>query len=1443
MTDYDLGKARGRIVIEHDDRGFTRAEKANDDLAASAHRVAEGYIDAEKAQKDYDKQLDRTSKSEQEFKKRTEAVAKALQKLNAKQEEVNKLEKEGKTHLAKYRDATQALDKAKQRYKDTVDKAAKAESYHNDQIAAAAKSTNNLKIAMNQASRSVQQATSNTKKMNNALSSVKKNSQVTVTVDTKTAMDRIRAFRKEHENLIRTMKVASSFTGGTFKVGAGVMGGASLAGAAGLAAGGLTGYGTNGIMAAAAGIGQLSGIMGLLPVVIGNLGASIGTIIIASQNMGDAFSAVASNDAQKFREALKKMSVSGQEFALAFNDIYPALEQFQRLLQDNLFRGLASEMKDLTGKYLPMMKDSFGGFADILNGTIRDLADWAKQSSVFADIQIVMNNLTETMAALAPTARIIADTFLDIMKVSSDFGPDLANSFKEVVTQFRDWIRTLRNNGDLARWIKTGIDSFSSLMRSVKVFGEAFGRIFQIQGQYSGGFFGFIERIANAFNDWTKSVEGNKALNDFFKSITDMSKALTPVLGSLANVIIGVIIPALAQLGVNLAPGLKVFFDTLAVGFRTLGEILNDPQTVTALNQFLGTLAGAFTEVIKRLGPQIPSILGSLSDAITTLVPILPTLASSIANMLPDLVRLLNLLASPAVQNAISGIDDFIKSMTLVSNALGGGWVGAIEAAKIVFEGFFNMIDERTGGFISSWANALGAVVQFGVDVEGAIIDAMGKIFSVFTQFEKPFFDWGKKIWKNFIDGMLDQLGPIGQAAKSLMDAISDWLPHSPAKKGPFSGSGYSMVRGRKLATDFAAGIVAGSGEANTAAGTLSKATEAGIHQFVQDMLDFSSLGQGILQLINDVADNIFNIAKIATTNPITGESIFGKRWQRTVSDAELQKRKEDKAYQESIKKLRPDSGQPLIPGAPGANQKNIRTPGIASITDAALLANVPAGRYVTANEYANNSGNKQIGDLTQGLGDCTSSIEDLVAMMDGKPTGGRTMATSNAEQWALANGFLPTNVPMPGTFQIGWNDSHMQATLPGGTNFNWGSDAAAQARGINGGGAWDPAFNFNKHYYRPVAGAPQAPPTNPNVPPGGPVYPPLTGPDLTNPALTPPVQDMNTQFQTMNQSLDAINQNTSDSLGQQDIMITEMRAQNPILDQAIKTAQDPSSTDSQVADALGQISAIADQQRQQDTAQSRYMAQGLDSLTSTIAGDRGMTQMQNPIETFQTFFNGAMGLAGDAIKVFEDTIQSIDAASNIADTLVRGISNTEDIYNIVDNIQKFIQLGATIAQTVSDGLAFASQIAGASGGTDGGAASGILSAASGIAGIVSSIYSTINTAIDLGQEAYRLAGKYIGRALSNMVGAGQGALMGDIKFLLDQNSMQLKTWSGDNPNDKRNLAVPSWLQFGRTVDQQGKIRDINMYIGPGTDPNEAMNAAMWSIKTDQNGVFTGSAY
>ena len=1608
MTDYDLGKARGRIVIDHDERGYRRAEGANDRLAKSAKRVAEGFVDADKAHENYRKQVRKTEQAEEALGRKQSDAQKSLNRLNEAQAVANRLKQDGKENTERYKQAVEAVNKAQNRYTEAVNDAAQAESKLNSEIAKVNNRFKELQSAL-ASDKSINDATQKIKGLGDQLDKTSK-SKSKIDVDTDSAMTKLKKLRKEHDGWLKALKVPgvvgnvgvkSAAVGG---IGSGVL---ALGGLAGLAGGGLTGYGINGIMATVQAIGQLSGLAGLLPMMFGNLATTIGTVVIASQGMGDAFKAVAENDAEALSQALSKLSTSGQEMALAFNNMYPALEEFQKAVQQEFFKGLAEEMKQLSGIYMPILQGAFTDFAKIINGTIKDLADWAKQAGIVEDTKTIFENLKYTMGTLAPTARMLADIFVDIMKVSTDFGPSVAASFQTMIKDFRDFIQQARSDGSLAQWIQTGIDSFRSLMYSMKQFGQAFGTIFQIQNQYSGGLFGFIERISTAFNNWTKSTEGNAALNKFFKSITELADALTPVLASLANIVLGQIIPMFASFGTSIQPGILAFFKGFSDALNYLAPAMNQMQG--PMNDLLKALGQILSETMKQLGPELPKMFRSFADAIMVLVPHIPDIAKEIAmlgtnfmewmpdimkdigDILPWLIRLgdtlliLATVITGAVIQIVRWIGDLVTSLDDLWRFLG----------KI----FGKMTEAISAGY-DLLLNALGPIKD--------------KIFEWLSDLPGKAFEAGKSIVSDLIDGLLDQLGPLGIIAEKIAGAISDHLPRSPAKKGPFSGRGWARYRGEKLAQDFAEGIIIGSGAASIAGGKLSKATESGMTQFVNNILEFSAVGQHITSLIGDIANNFFAIAKLATTNLMTGESIFPKKWQVTATPDERRRMKEDKAFQDQLKaqdearknaeqdakKIRPDNRSPSPAGAelvtqvPKLDSKSTRrdvlaaivgqaqqrgfkpeeikaivstaiqesgldptkwdptgkwlglfqqdnsylnrndpnaqiseflkrlqnlrasgggsgniwkdifwlqqAPGAASaadafnngrqsylseimsrsaeadkavqevlknpqrpggvqnllpaqnsaarnFSDAALLSQIPqtGNRYVPASEFMNNPNNPQIGDLTKGLGDCTSTIEDLINIMDGKPTGSRSMATSNAAEWLSSRGFMPTNAPVPGAFNIAYSPSHMQATLPGGTNFNWGSQAAAEARGIGPNqGAYDPSLPTK--YYRPVSGGMQRFGPRAPVPAPPPPFLSTDGAATINPMNDPtsPAAQSQDQFRLMNESLDVIASATQDQVSQQDEMINALRAQNPILDQAIKTAKDPNSTDIQVGSALDQISEIAKQQRIQDTAQSRYIADGLDSMATEIAGGRGMSQVQqDPIGTTANIVGGALGIVGDAFKIVDTGIKAIGAASNIADIAVRGIENTNDIYKIVDEIQKFYDLAAAVSQTVSDGLALAGVIAmAAGGGQDGGLTGSILQAASAVAGIVTSVIQTINAAIDIGQEVYNIGAKYVGKFLSKVVGAGQGSLLGDVRFLLDKNTMELKTWSGDNPSDKRTFNIPNYLGNNQPIDQQGKIRDINMYIGPGTDPNEAMNAAMWSIKTD-NGVFTNSGY
>lgn len=75
----------------------------------------------------------------------------------------------------------------------------------------------------------------------------------------------------------------------------------------------------------------------------------------------------------------------------------------------------------------------------------------------------------------------------------------------------------------------------------------------------------------------------------------------------------------------------------------------------------------------------------------------------------------------------------------------------------------------------------------------------------------------GGSLIQGFINGIKAKIGSVRSAASSVVSAARDYFPFSPARKGPFSGRGYSTYSGQALISDFAKSIKANTGQVGRA--------------------------------------------------------------------------------------------------------------------------------------------------------------------------------------------------------------------------------------------------------------------------------------------------------------------------------------------------------------------------------------------------------------------------------------------------------------------------------------------------------------------------------------------------------------------------------------------------------------------------------------------------
>ena len=121
------------------------------------------------------------------------------------------------------------------------------------------------------------------------------------------------------------------------------------------------------------------------------------------------------------------------------------------------------------------------------------------------------------------------------------------------------------------------------------------------------------------------------------------------------------------------------------------------------------------------------------------------------------------------------------------------------------------------GNWTQVWAGfkqvVSGAVQALGGIVSGIKDIILGALAGAGTWL----WNAGKAIIQGLIDGIMSMINAAGDAIGWVMDKISSFIPHSPAKRGPFSGRGWTTYSGQAIVEGLAQGVTDNAGKAEQA--------------------------------------------------------------------------------------------------------------------------------------------------------------------------------------------------------------------------------------------------------------------------------------------------------------------------------------------------------------------------------------------------------------------------------------------------------------------------------------------------------------------------------------------------------------------------------------------------------------------------------------------------
>lgn len=146
---------------------------------------------------------------------------------------------------------------------------------------------------------------------------------------------------------------------------------------------------------------------------------------------------------------------------------------------------------------------------------------------------------------------------------------------------------------------------------------------------------------------------------------------------------------------------------------------------------------------------------------------------------------------------------DFIRNLIQL-------WLRGLQTAALAIRD----IVLKIAGFFADMRNAVVERVQALVTL---IKGLPGRLLTALGNIGRLLYNKGRDIIQGFINGIRDMIGRVRDAARNVVSAVTDFLPGSPAKRGPLSGRGYALLRARRMMADLARGIQDASGMPVTA--------------------------------------------------------------------------------------------------------------------------------------------------------------------------------------------------------------------------------------------------------------------------------------------------------------------------------------------------------------------------------------------------------------------------------------------------------------------------------------------------------------------------------------------------------------------------------------------------------------------------------------------------
>src|SRR5690606_5852542 len=212
-------------------------------------------------------------------------------------------------------------------------------------------------------------------------------------------------------------------------------------------------------------LGTASGALLAIPALAGAAGAAIATLVVGMQGFGTALKAESAAD---FEKAIADMTPAARGAARAFRGLKPAFTEIRKATQENLFKGLSTQIKGMGRNLLPALKSGMGALASGLNNQLKAVFQKINTQAFSKDLEGSFKNFGKAAENAAPAMANLVDIFGQLMRVGSELLPGMGKSLSDMTGGWLKSIKAQRKSGELLDKMKKGFEAIKSFGRSIK---------------------------------------------------------------------------------------------------------------------------------------------------------------------------------------------------------------------------------------------------------------------------------------------------------------------------------------------------------------------------------------------------------------------------------------------------------------------------------------------------------------------------------------------------------------------------------------------------------------------------------------------------------------------------------------------------------------------------------------------------------------------------------------------------------------------------------------------------------------------------------------------------------------------------------------------------------------------------------------------------------------